>query len=59
MGSVGVRAMEPTCAADAGLKELSSTVSSCVSLVDEIGRECNGGEGRSLNEGCWMVAREL
>ena len=47
MGRVGVRAIESTCAADAGLKELSSTVStvsSCVSLVDEIGRA-----SRSLN----------
>ena len=42
MGSVGVRAMESTCEADAGLKELLTEVSSCVSLVDEIGREGNG-----------------
>ena len=41
IGSVGVRAIESTRSAEAGLTE-SSAESSCVSLIDEIGREGNG-----------------
>jgi hypothetical protein len=56
MGSVGVRAMASTCAADAGLKVLSSTVSGCVSLVDDIGREGNGGRcGVWTGVGEWLL----